>query len=44
MRSVAVCAFFGDIGMLINERALVFHVATGTKGLGRYTLDVLIVG
>ena len=43
MRSVAVCTFFGDIGMLINEWALVFHMATGAKGFSRYALDVLVV-
>jgi len=43
MRSVTVCTLFGDIGMLVNERALVFHMASGAKGFSRYALDVLVV-
>lgn len=31
---MAVGAFFGDVGMFVNEWPLVFHVASGTKSLG----------
>ena len=41
---MAVGALFGDVGMFVDERALVLHVATRAKGLGGNTFEVAFVG
>jgi len=41
---MAVSALFSDIGVLIDKRPLVLHVATGTKCFGGNTLKVFPVG
>ncbi len=41
---MTVGTFFGDIGMFINERALIFHMTTCTQGFACDALEVLGVG
>ena len=41
---VAVSALFSNIGVFVNERSLVFHVATGAKGFGGDALEIVPVG
>ena len=41
---MAVGALFGDVGMFVDERALVFHVASSAQSFGRYALEVFAVG
>lgn len=42
--AVTICTVFGDISMLINERPLVLHVATGASGFDCYALHIIWVG
>ena len=44
MWAMAVRTVFRDIGMFVNERPLVLHVATSAEGFGGDALDVLLVG
>ena len=41
---MAVGALFGDVGMLVDEGPLVFHVASSAQSFGRYALEILAVG
>jgi hypothetical protein len=42
--AVTVGAFLGDIGVFVDERPLVFHVAARAEGLCGHPLEVMIVG
>ena len=41
MGMMALAAIFGDIGMLVNKRPLLLHVATGAEILGAESLETM---
>ena len=40
MWTMTVRALFSDIGVFVNERSLILHVAAGAKGFGGNSLEV----
>ena len=43
MGAVTVGAILGDVGMFVDERPLVFHVAPRAEGLRGHPLEVVVV-
>ena len=41
VRAMAIGALFGDVGMLVDERPLVFHVAPGAERFAGHPFQVL---